>query len=264
MTAPEPGILPEPGELARLRPVLPPGDPLTADELASGLELGALAPSERPYVVLNMVSSADGKAAIEGRTRGLGNAADRELFHHLRTQADAVMVGAGTLRAERYGRLVRDERLREKREREGLAADPLAVVVSGRLDLPADLPLLQDPDSRVLVVTASQASVPEARAQVEYLRDPGGAVDLAAALRSLRERHGVASVLCEGGPTLNSELFAAGVVDELFLCVSPLVVGGAGGLTIVAGDELPDPRRLELVRLLESEGHLFARLRVTG
>ena len=61
-------VLPAASELALLRPLLPPGEPLTADELATGLDLAAQAPPDRPYVVLNMVSSADGKAAIEGRT----------------------------------------------------------------------------------------------------------------------------------------------------------------------------------------------------
>jgi riboflavin-specific deaminase-like protein len=255
-------VLPEQGDLARLRRLLPPGERATADEVASGLRLGDLAPAERPYLVLNMVSSADGKATVDGRTKALGNPADRELFHHLRTQVDAVMVGAGTLRAERYGPMIRDARLRQKREDEGLEPDPLAVVVSGRLALASDLPLLQDSDSRVLVVTTAEAAIPEAEARVEYVRDPGPAVDLAAAMRTLRTEHGVRSVLCEGGPTLNSELFRAGVVDELFLSLTPLVVGGAGGITIVTGEQLPEPLGLELVWALESEGHLFLRLRV--
>ena len=112
------------------------------DQLVSGLRLGDDAPAERPYLVLNMVSSLDGKATIEWRTKGLSTELDRQLFHHLRTQVDAVMVGAGTARQERYGRMAKSEELRDKREREGLSRDPLAVVVSGRLDLPADLPLL--------------------------------------------------------------------------------------------------------------------------
>ncbi len=103
-----------------------------------------------------MVSSLDGKAAVEGTTRSLGGEADRELFHHLRTQADAMLVGAGTVRRERYGRAVKTEELRAKREEEGLDPDLLTVIVSGRLDLPADLPLLQDPEARVIIATAAE------------------------------------------------------------------------------------------------------------
>ena len=140
------------------------------DDLASGLRLGDKAPSQRPYLALNMVSSLDGKATIEWRTKGLSTELDRQLFHHLRTQADAIMVGAGTVRIERYGRMAKSEELRDKREREGLARDPLAVVVSGRLDLPADLPLLNDPEQRVVIATGSDASLPGLGEQVEYAR----------------------------------------------------------------------------------------------
>src|SRR5215211_798984 len=111
------------------------------DRLASGLRLGERAPDGRPYLVLNMVTSLDGKATIDWRTKGLSSELDRQLFHQLRTQADAVMVGAGTARTERYGRIVKSDELAERREAEGLARDPVAVVVSARLDLPADLPL---------------------------------------------------------------------------------------------------------------------------
>src|SRR5215208_7786066 len=118
------------------------------EELASGLRLHELAPADRPYLGLNMVASLDGKATLDWRTKGLSSDVDRRLFHHLRTQADAVMVGAGTAREERYGRMTKTEELRQKRMREGLVQEPLAVVVSGRLHLPPDLPLLNDPDQR--------------------------------------------------------------------------------------------------------------------
>src|SRR5215212_2961959 len=114
-------------DLRRLHP-----DPalVTTEEATSGLRLGELAPADRPYLVLNMVSTLDGRIAIDGRSGPIGDEADRELFHGLRTQADAVMVGAGTIRAERYGRIVRKPERREQRVAGGLAADPLAVVVS--------------------------------------------------------------------------------------------------------------------------------------
>jgi riboflavin-specific deaminase-like protein len=243
----------------RLQRLYPrPGEIETA-ELISRLDLGSLAPADRPYLVLNMVSTLDGKATLGGRTRGLGGDADRELFHHLRTQADAVMVGAGTARVERYGRAVKTDGLRLKREREGLAPDPLTVIVSGRLDLPADLPLLREPDSRVLIVTAAEHELAGVAAQVDYLRTGG---DLPLMLAHLRAEHGVRSVLCEGGPTLNSSLLAAGAVDELFLSLSPLLLGGVQALTIVAGRELPEPSAAQLVWLHEHSGELFARLRV--
>jgi riboflavin-specific deaminase-like protein len=231
-------------------------------ELASGLELGERAEGDRPYLVLNMIASADGKAALDGRTRGLGSEADHALFHHLRTQVDAVLVGAGTIRIERYGRIVRDPALRDKRRREALAPDPLACVVSGSLRLPPDLPLLQDRESRVLIVTASDAELPEPVAQVEYIRIPEGQFELAPVLERLRVEHGVRSILCEGGPTLNSSLLAEGLVDELFLTLAAKLAGGADALTIVAGLPLARPAELELVWLLAAGSDLFLRYRI--
>jgi riboflavin-specific deaminase-like protein len=225
-------------------------------DLASGLRLGEKARPERPYLVLNMVSSLDGKATIDWRTRGLSTELDRQLFHHLRTQADAVMVGAGTLRIERYGRMAKTDELRDKREREGLIRDPLAVVVSARLDLPADLPLLNEPEQRVLIATGSDASLPDLRGQVVYERVGD---DLPLLMARLREDYGVRSVLCEGGPTLNSHLLAAGLVDELFLTLNPKLAGGASALTIVAGRELVEPAELDLVSVAEGDGELFTR-----
>lgn len=228
-------------------------------ELASGLRLGDQAPADRPYLVLNMVSSLDGRAAIDWRTKGLSTEVDRLLFHHLRTQADAVMVGAGTARTERYGRVAKSGELRDKREGEGLARDPLAVVVSGRLDLPADLPLLHEPEQKVLIATASDAVLPGLGEQVEYARVGD---DLPLLMARLREDHGIRSVLCEGGPTLNSFLLAAGLVDELFLTLNPKLAGGAAALTIVAGRELVEPAELSLMSVAEGGGDLFTRWRL--
>jgi riboflavin-specific deaminase-like protein len=229
------------------------------DELASGLRFGDRAPAERPYVPLNMVSSLDGKATLDWRTKGLSTETDRQLFHHLRTQVDAVMVGAGTVRAERYGPLVKSDELRAKREREGLRPDPLAVIVSARLDLPPELPLLQAADQHVVIVTASDAELPPVPAPVEYLRV---GTDLPLALARLRTDHGVRSLLCEGGPTLNAHLLAAGLVDELWLTLNPKLIAGEAALTIVAGRELVDPAELELVAVATGDGDLFTRWRV--
>src|SRR4051794_7324398 len=105
-------------------------DPMALDaaEAIAGLDWADLAPPERPYMALNMVSTADGKAAVQGRTRAISSETDRAIFHNLRTQADAVMAGAGTVRIEGYGPVVKNDELRAKREREGLNPDALAVI----------------------------------------------------------------------------------------------------------------------------------------
>jgi riboflavin-specific deaminase-like protein len=248
-------------DLRRLHPE--PGT-ISSEDASSGLGLGELAPPDRPYVVLNMVETLDGRIAIDGRSGGIGNEADRELFHGLRTQADAVMVGAGTVRTERYGRMVKSDELRARRVNDGLAPDPIACVVSARLNLPADLPLLQDPASHVVVLTGSDDDPPDVPARVECLRGsmlPEGGLELAPLVRRLRSDYGVRSVLCEGGPALNHGLLHEGLVDELFLALSPKLAGGEA-LTVVTGDPLRPTIELDPVWVLESEGHLFVRYRV--
>jgi riboflavin-specific deaminase-like protein len=245
--------------LRRLHPE--PGE-LTPEEATTGLRLGDLAPPDRPYVVLNMVTTLDGRIAIDGRSGPIGGEADRQLFHGLRTQVDAVMVGAGTLRTERYGRIVRRPELRERRRAEGLSPDPVAVIVSASLRLPADLPLLQDENSTVVVLTTADGELPEVPARVHYLRGPAGhGLELGPLLHRLREEFGVRSILCEGGPTLNQSLVREGLLDELFLSLAPTLVGGPP-LAILPGDALSELVVAGLVWLLEHDSHLFGRYRL--
>jgi riboflavin-specific deaminase-like protein len=246
---------------------------LEPQEAAAALRSDASAPGERPYVAVNFAATADGRIAIGGRSGPIGNEADRGLFHELRAQVDAVMAGAGTVRTERYGRLVRDPERRERRRGAGLEPDPLAVIVSARLSLDPEIPLLQDPDSRVVILTAAHQELEGCAAQVEYLRPddaPASAEEvrerrarltLRPLMRVLRERYGVETVLCEGGPVLNGALLGEGLVDELFLSLAPKLAGGAE-TTIVAGPPLEPPLDMELVSAMHAGGHLFLRYRL--
>lgn len=221
----------------------------------------------RPRVLLNMVSTLDGRATLEGRSGGLSDEADRALFHALRAGVDGVLVGAGTVRTERYGRLIRDQATRTLRRARGLQEEPLACIVSGRLELAGDIPLLAEPSARVAILTASAASLPAPAAHVDYVRcEHDGTVDMASCLLELRERFGVLSLLCEGGPHLARELFAEGLVDELLLSLAPLLAGGepAGGeaLRILAGEQLDPPVTLELRGVLRHDSQLFLRYEV--
>ncbi len=213
---------------------------------------------ERPFVAMNFAATVDGRAAIGGVSGPIGSATDTAMLAGLRTRFDAVMIGAGTMRAERYGRPVPDQEKRERRERIGLPHDPLMVIVSGRLDLPWDAALFTEGAGRVLVFTASEAEPPETATSLRVVRHEGS-VDVAAALRHLRRERGIRALLCEGGPRLHAELQAGGLVDDLFLTISPKLVGGEEP-RIVEG-ALPGIAPLELAWLLESDGELFARYR---
>jgi riboflavin biosynthesis pyrimidine reductase len=196
-------------------------------------------PDGRPFVALNMIATADGRATIAGRTGPIANRADYELFHALRARADAVMVGAGTVRAEGYGPM-----------------EQLAVLVSRRVALDPGCGLLRAPGNRVVVVTPSpDAELPPCAASVDYVRE----ADMARALGRLRDERGVCAIVCEGGPDLNGTLLPAGLVDELHLVSAPKLAGGTDPLTILAGPALDPPLELTLLALHESGGYLFAR-----
>jgi len=245
-----------------LRRIHPDPESLTAAAAMAGLGLGDMAPPRRPYVVANFVASADGKAAFAGRSGKLGGDVDSALFHRLRTQVDAVLVGSGTLRAERYGRIVRDPELRAAREADGLAPDPLACVVSRSLNLPLDIPLFQDPEQSTIVFTASDEDLEGAGPGVSVERLRAEELTMTSALEILRDRHAVRSVLCEGGPTVFGALLGEGLVDELFLSLAPRIAGGAEAPTIVEGMPLAELMELELVWVLEAGGELFIRYRI--
>ncbi|HWM08749.1 MAG TPA: dihydrofolate reductase family protein [Solirubrobacteraceae bacterium] len=198
-------------------------------------------PDGRPFLLVNMIATADGRATIAGRTGPIANRADYELFHALRTRVDGVMVGAETVRVEGYG-----------------AMEPPAVLVTRSARVPAGVGLLKAPGNRVVVLTPSpDAELPPCEAQVSYLRAP-----LEEGVPRLRAELGMASVLCEGGPQLLGDLLRAGLVDELHLVLAPKLAAGPDPVTIVAGPGLDPPAELEIVSLHESGGYLFFRYAV--
>jgi riboflavin-specific deaminase-like protein len=212
----------------------------------------------RPLLAVNFAATVDGRATIGGVSGPIGSAADTEMLAGLRTRFDAVLIGAGTMRAERYGRLVNDQEVRERRERLGLPHDPLMVIVSGRLDLPWDAPLFTAGAGRVLIFTASEAEPPETATSLRVVRHERF-VDVVEALRYLRQERGIRAVISEGGPGLHNQLQGAGLVDDLFLTIAPKLAGGDAP-RIIEGD-LPGVTELKLAWLLERDGELFARYR---
>jgi riboflavin biosynthesis pyrimidine reductase len=210
-----------------------------------------------------MVGSVDGRATLGGRTEAISSDRDRELFHSLRAQVDAVMVGTGTIAIERYGPLARRPEVRRRRAALGLAETPMCVTASRSMELPVDTPLFEDPESHVIVVTNSDREPPPCKCDLTVERLPGEDLDLVAAAGLLRERHGIRAMLLEGGPTLLASMLNAGLVDELFLSTSPLLVGGDEP-SLLEGSALDQPLKMALDSVLEEESFLYLRYRLAG
>jgi riboflavin-specific deaminase-like protein len=237
---------------------IPPGPPGPPEAFYTGLDLSDRAPAGRPYVIVNFIVSADGKATADGRTAPLGSPGDRAAFHLLRTEVDAVLAGTRTMFIENYGPLAKEPRLSELRVRGGRQPQPLGVVISRSGTIPFDIPLFADPDSHVAVYAPSGVTVPECAARVMVHEVPSGDPALADVMSSLRADHGVRSLLCEGGPNLFSALLAEDLVDELFLTFAPKLVGG-DSVAITTGRPLDELVDLRLIQALEQDGTLFLR-----
>jgi riboflavin-specific deaminase-like protein len=214
---------------------------------------------------MNMVSTVDGKAAVGGTAAGIGSRTDARLMRQVRAAVDAVMHGAGTLRAELVDPRVDTARSRQRVLR-GLSPQPLAVAVSGSLDLdPASRYLVNGPVGTVILTTASAPAERRERLSryASLLAHDGPTVDLAAALRRLHHEYGVRRLLSEGGPSLNQRLLDAGLIDEVFWTIAPKLAGGHGRATIDSNQPTTRIRaRLDLLSLYEHDGELFARYRL--
>jgi riboflavin biosynthesis pyrimidine reductase len=200
----------------------------------------------RPGVRLNMIASVDGGTAWKGVSGSLGSAGDKRVFAALRSLADVVLVAAGTVRAEHYGP----------------STLPIAVVTrSAMLDWQS--PFFSEAKARPIVLTVEDApkeNLEHAARVADVVFAGTGSVDLEKAVTELGGR-GFRHVIAEGGPTLNSQLARAGVLDELCLTISPKLLAG-DAKRILAGSELPEPAQLRLRSLLEDESYLFLRYRV--
>ncbi len=220
-------------------------------------------PSDRPWVMVSMVASADGASEVGGSSAELGGEGDREVFRAVRACCDWIMVGAGTVSAERYTiPRHRPEVTRRRLESGRTPAARLAVLTTSG-DLDPELPMLADrrPEEALpLIVTGANPSSD----RVSHLSDSAEWVHVDTerptpelVLAELHDR-GARVVLAEGGPTLNGQLLDSGLIDELCLTISPHLVGGASP-RIVSDASAATPKGLHLKRLLEHDGALFAR-----
>lgn len=214
-------------------------------------------PSDRPWTRVTMLRTLDGGVAgADGRSGSVSSALDREVLAEVRRLADAVVIGASTLRTERYGPMRIREDAVDERRRLGLADAPVLVIVSAGLDLPWEEPLFRESAVAPIVATGTTPSpeaLERAAQHTTLLRLGAEQVSARALVAALRDR-ALTRIVCEGGPGLLAGFAREDVVDEVCLTVAPsqpAVTPGAAGVV--------QPHGFELVQVLEHESFLFLR-----
>lgn len=248
-----------------------PESPTPGGTAGAAVDLAALvaaetrpAPAGRPWVVANMVASADGSATDgAGLSGGLGGAGDRQVFSALRAVADVIVAGAATVTAEGYGPARPSTAAREQRRARGQADRPRIAVATASLRLdPGQRLFAESPaDARPVILTVDEAD-PDRRRALEAVADVHSAgrasVDWSTALALLRREYGAAIALCEGGPHTIAQLVADDLLDELCLTVAPTLVAGDGP-RIAVGASPGAARPLTLDRAVVADGDLLLR-----
>jgi riboflavin biosynthesis pyrimidine reductase len=202
-----------------------------------------------------MVASVDARAAIDGRTGALSSAPDRALLRAWRTATDVMLVGVATLGAEKYARIVDDED-RSTREAAGRTAVPRILTISRRFDIDFDLVLANE----AYALTVYTAEPGEAPPSVEVVALERPTVD--AAIADARQRYGVRTVACEGGPRLLAGAVEEGCVTDLSVTVAPLLVAGDEPRMLDRYALADRPRTLDLVAHDVHEGQAFLHYRL--
>jgi riboflavin biosynthesis pyrimidine reductase len=216
-----------------------PADEAELEWLLGAYDLHRPPPPGRPWLLLDMVASVDGRIALDGRVGELSTPPDKALFRHLRCLADSVLVGAQTVRVEGYGPVRCDEAHQVRRTARAQAPQPRLCIVSRSLDLDTRSRVFDEGGPLPVIFTCAASPLREraALAEVAHVEVAGGdTVDMAAVLATLRD-WGSELVVCEGGATLNSELVEADLVDELCLTVSPVLGGDPLGLLATRSHE---------------------------
>ena len=210
---------------------------------------------------MNIVCTVDGRTSVDGKASGLGSPMDRRVMRTLRSKADAVMIGGGTLRAEKLSLGLDAEDPRPQ---------PLAVVLSNTGDVPLERNLIVDRRQRVLVLLAEDA--PDGaglrigdRAEVRRVETTSGAIDLAKALNTLKADYDVRRLLVEGGPTINHAILSLNLADELFVTLAPTLLGtSTQDASSLVGGRLGKRRDLMLLSAYLDADELFLRYAIGG
>jgi riboflavin-specific deaminase-like protein len=218
------------------------------------------APEGRPWVLLNMVASIDGATAVDGASGGLGGDGDRAAFRAIRAVPDVILVAAGTVRAEGYGPPRPSDEVRALRRARGQAEAPRLAIVTGSVDLDPATPLFGEAERPPIIVTSERAdasrlgAVRAAGAEVVFAGSDS--VEMERAMSELG-RLGTEVVLVEGGPSLNGQIVAADLVDEVCITIAPTMVAGQAA-RLAHGREAVRSA-FELAHVLELGGDLCCR-----
>jgi riboflavin biosynthesis pyrimidine reductase len=221
-------------------------------------------PASGRWVRGMMVATLDGgSVGADGRSGSISSPVDRAVMTEVRRYCDAILIGAGTFRAERYRPQRPAREIQLEREAMGLRPAPTMVLVSRSLDLPWEEDAFRESTVPPLVVTAEScgaAALEAARRHAEVAVLPGARVEVADLMELLQERR-LNRILCEGGPRLLAEIARSGVLDELDLAISPLMAGGG---QVVLGAPSTEPARFRLVQAIAAGDFLFTRYVRTG
>ena len=223
-------------------------------------------PTDRPFVAINMVMSADGRTVVDGTERGLGSTLDQRLMRELRVHFDVVMNGGATFRASGTSARLNNPKLEQWRIDRGMAPSPIAAVLTRSGDLPPERRFFTD-EGFDAVIYLSSAAADSVRQELESRGRPVVIVpegnESEAALDHMRRELGATRVLVEGGATLNGDLISLGLVDEYFLTLAPRITGGEIAHPAVQWPGNPTASAIKQLRLFHTipaeTGEVFAR-----
>ena len=203
----------------------------------------------KPYVILNAAMTLDGKIATKTGSSNVSGEEDLKRVHELRKQCDAIMVGIGTVMAD-------DPRLTVHKINASHEDNPIRVVVDSKCRTPVAA-RITNKDAKTIIAGANEYKYDFIvsdryetlkKRNVEFFFSGGKKVDLKALMNYLHE-DGVEKLMLEGGSTLNFSMIKAGLIDEIRICVAPMVVGGVESKTFFDGegfDLMDDAVKLEL------------------
>jgi len=209
----------------------------------------------RPYVVVNVAMSADGKlSTCERRQVKISGAQDFNRVDRLKAGSDAVMVGIGTVLADDPSLTVKGEECRQHRINRGVCEHPARIVVDSRARIPLDASILHK-GSGLRIVAVSEKAEPEKIAQLKHLATVIIAGENEVDLTALMDRlgtMGIRQLMLEGGGELIAGMIRAGLVHEIYTFIGNLIIGGRDAPTLADGEGFVTEDEFTRLTLIEA------------